>query len=67
MSEHTASDDAPIAAALGAIITYDGVTRTETLEIPQVIQLSAGRPTGASHIDEVTDGLFEREEAASTR
>lgn len=32
-------DEAPIVAALEAIIAYDGVTRTETLEIPQVIQL----------------------------
>jgi hypothetical protein len=38
-SERAAGNEAPIAAALGAIITYDGVTRTKTLETPQVIQL----------------------------
>jgi phage terminase large subunit-like protein len=29
----------PVAAALGAMIAYDGVTRSESVEIPQVIQL----------------------------
>jgi hypothetical protein len=28
-----------MAPALGAMIAYDGVTRTESVEIPQVIQL----------------------------
>lgn len=39
MSERAAGNEAPIAASLGAIITYDGVARTQTLEIPQMIQL----------------------------
>jgi len=40
MSERSRAtgNEAPTAAALGAM-TYDGVTRTDTLEIPQVIQL----------------------------
>ena len=33
------AEGVPIATAPGAIITYDGVTRTETLEVQQVIQL----------------------------
>jgi hypothetical protein len=31
--------DRPIAAALGAMISYGGLTRTESVEFPQVIQL----------------------------
>jgi hypothetical protein len=38
MSGRAAGNDAPIAARPGAMIAYEGVTRTETLEIPQVIQ-----------------------------
>jgi hypothetical protein len=39
MSERAAGNEAPIAAALDAMIAHDRVTRTETLETPQVIQL----------------------------
>jgi hypothetical protein len=38
MSERAAGNETPIAAALDAMFAYDGVTRTETLEIPQLIQ-----------------------------
>jgi hypothetical protein len=37
MSER-AGNEAPIAAALDGMMAYDGVTRTETLGVPQVIQ-----------------------------
>jgi hypothetical protein len=43
MSERAAMDEAPIAPALEAMIAYDGANRTETLEIPQVIQLRPKR------------------------
>jgi hypothetical protein len=39
MSERAAGNEAAIAAALGAMIAYDGVARTETLEVPRLIQL----------------------------
>jgi hypothetical protein len=39
MSERAAGNEAPIAEALGAMIAFDGVTRTETVEVPQLIQL----------------------------
>jgi hypothetical protein len=35
MSERGAGNEASIAAALGAM-TYDGVTRTEPVEVPQL-------------------------------
>jgi hypothetical protein len=39
MSERTAMRRSADRPALEAMIAYDGATRTETLEIPQVIQL----------------------------
>jgi hypothetical protein len=40
MSERSGHrDEAPVASALGAIIAYDGVTQTELVEAPQMIQL----------------------------
>jgi hypothetical protein len=39
MSERAAGNEAPIAAALAAMIAYDGVTRIEPVEVPRLIQL----------------------------
>jgi hypothetical protein len=59
MSERATGNKTPIAAALDAMIAY-GVTRTETLGgSTGNPAMRHGRSTGASQIDEVTDGLFE--------